>query len=168
MIGIAIPQNASELLNLHLKNITVQHVIKQLENAMSVRPEFLSLPEFKELDCVLKKAYAMLQQFLTYHGAEIIRTIQEKPFILLGRKFVSPKQVASTLSADCPPYLFKLPIHLADPFALLMREAEVKEKFDTQDFKSGLIELQKRFRGNALDEDALRSAVQLALSWVKL
>ena len=162
VIGIAIPQNVSELLNLHLKNVTVQHVIKQLENAMSVRPESLSLPEFKELDCVLKKAYAMLQQFLTYHGAEIIRPIQEKPFILLGRKFVSPKQVAFTLSADCPPYLFKLPIHLADPFALLMREAGVKEKFDTQDFKSGLIELQKRFRGNALDEDALRSAVQLA------
>ena len=162
VIGMTIPQNVRELLNLHLKSVTVQHVIKQLENAMSVRPEALTLPEFEELECVCKNAYITLQQCLTFHGADIISPIQGKSFILLGRKFVSTKQVAFTLHADCSPYLFKLPTQLADPFALLMRAAGVKETFNAEDFKLCLIELHKRFQGNALDEDAFRAAVQLA------
>ncbi|XP_067020991.1 sacsin-like [Acropora muricata] len=162
VLGIAIPQNVSKLLNMHLKSVTVQHVIKQLENAMSVRPEALPQPQFDELECVCKKVYITLQQCLPYHGADVIRPIQGKSFILLGRKFVSAKQVALTLHADCSPYLFKLPTQLADPFASLMRAAGVKEKFDADDFKSSLIELHERFQGNELDEDALRAAVQLA------
>ena len=162
VIGMAIPQSVSKLLNVHLKSITVQHVIKQLENAMSVRPESLTRPQFEELDCVCKKAYITLQQCLTYHGADIISPIQGKSFILLGRKFVSPKQVAFTLYADCSPYHFKLPTQLAEPFAPLMRAAGVKEKFNADDFKSSLIQLHERFQGNELDKDALRAAVQLA------
>ncbi|XP_015767806.1 PREDICTED: sacsin-like [Acropora digitifera] len=162
VIGMAISQNVRELLNFHLKSVTVQHVIKQLQNAMSVRPESLTRPQFEELDCVCTKVYVMLQQFLPFHGADIIRPMQGKSFILLGRSFVSPKQVAFTLYADCSPYLFKLPSQLADSFAPLMRAAGVKEKFDADDFKSSLIELRERFQGNELDEDALRVAVQLA------
>ena len=162
VVGMAIPQKVRELLNLHLKSVTVQHVIKQLENAMSVRPESLTLPEFEELDGVCKNAYVTLQQCLTHHGADIISPIQGKSFILLGRKFVSTKQLAFTLYADCPPYLFKLSTQLADQFASLMRAAGVKEKFNAEDFKLGLIELHKRFQDNELDEDALRCAVQLA------
>ena len=48
VIGMAIPQNVSKLLNMHLKSITVQHVIKQLENAMSVRPDTLTRPQFED------------------------------------------------------------------------------------------------------------------------
>ena len=162
VIGMAFPQNVSELLNLHLKSVTVQQVIKQLENAMSVRPESLTRLQFEELECVCKEAYITLQQRLTDHGMDIISPIQGKSFILLGRKFASAKQLAFTLRADCSPYLFKLPTQLSDLFAPLMRAAGVKEKFNADDFKSGLIQLHKRFQGNELDEDALRAAVQLA------
>ena len=162
IIGMAIPQNVVEQLNLHLKSVTVQHVIKQLEYAMSVRPESLTRPQFEELDCVCKEAYITLQKCLAGYGADVVSPIQGKSFILLERKFVSPKQVAFTLYADCSPYLFKLPTQLADPFAPLMRAAGVKEKFNADDFKSSLIELHKSFQGNELDEDALRAAVQLA------
>ena len=162
VIGMAISQNVSELLNLHLKSVTVQHVMRQLENAMSVRPESLTRTQFEELDCVCKEAYITLQHFLTYHGVDIISPIKGKSFILLGRNFVSAKQVAFTLYADCSPYLFKLPTQLADQFAPLMRAAGVKEEFTADDFKLSLIEVHKRFQGNELDEDGLRAAVQLA------
>ncbi|XP_068722037.1 sacsin-like [Montipora capricornis] len=162
LIGNIFPNNVQELFKPYSRTVTVDHVMEQLENAMSVRPESLSLAEYEELDHVCRNAYEMLQHCLFVHGAGVIGPLQEKRFILVERRFLSAKQISFTLTADCSPYLFKLPIQLAESFAPLMKAAGVRKKFDVEDYISALHEVQKEFKGNVLDEQTLRVAIHLA------
>ena len=161
LTGIFISEPLRRLLHLEMKTVTLKHVMQQLVNAFSARVDCLSSSQFKELDQVCLAAYAILQRCLHVHGSSILEPLREKCFILVGRRFLSAQQVALTLTADCSPYLFKLPQRLTDAFSPLMREAGVKEAFDVQDFISSLNEVKKTFGEHALDEETLKVATNL-------
>ena len=162
LIGNIFPNNVEELFKPYSRTLTVEHVMKQLEHAMSARPESLSLAKYEELDQVCRKAYQTLQQCLSAYGAGVIEPLPEKCFILVERSFLSAKQISFTLTTDCSPYLFKLPNHLAEAFAPLMKAAGVRQKFDVEDFISALREVQKAFEENVLNEETLQVAIHLA------
>ena len=161
LTGIFISKPLKRLLHLETKTFTLEHVMQQLVNAFSARVDCLSSLQYKELDQVCIEAYASLQRFLHVHGCSILEPLRGKSFILVGRRFLSARQVALTLTADCSPYLFKLPQGLTEAFSPLMTAAGVKEAFDAQDFISSLNEVKKTFGAQALDEEALKVATNL-------
>ena len=162
LVGMFISRNVRGLLNLDANRVTLEHVIQQLTTAMSARIESLNSSEYQELIHVCTNVYACLQQSLAIYGDSILESLHGQSFILVGRRFLSAKQVAFSLTADCSPYLFKLPQQLAEAFAPLMKAAGVKKAFDEQDYISSLHEIKALFGENALDEQNLQVATHLA------
>ena len=161
LTGIFISKPLRRLLHLETKTVTLEHVMQQLVNAFSVRVDCLTSSQYKELDQVCTEAYASLQRCLHCHGSSILEPLRGKSFILVGRRFLPAQQVALTLTADCSPYLLKLPQRLTEAFSPLMRAAGVKEAFVVQDFISSLNEVKKTFGEHALDEKTLKVATNL-------
>lgn len=161
LAGIFISKPMRRLLDLETKTITLEHVMQQLDNAFSARVDCLNSSQYKELEQVCIEAYASLQRCLHVHGSSILEPLRGKRFILVGRRFLSAQQVALTLTADCSPYLFKLPQRLTEDFSPMMREAGVKKAFDVQDFISSLNEVKQTFAEHALDEETLKVATNL-------
>ena len=161
LTGIFISKPLRRLLHLEKKTFTLEHVMQQLVNAFSARVDSLSSSQYKELDQVCIEAYASLQRCLHGHGSSILEPLRGKSFILVGRRFLSAQQVALTLTADCSPYLVKLPQRWTEAFPELMRAAGVKEVFDVQDFVSSLNEVKKTFGEHVLDEKTLKVATNL-------
>ena len=163
LVGMVISRHVRGMLNLEKKPVTLQHVIQQLTNALSVGVEVLNSSEYKELNHVCTAAYAFLQEMLSVYGEDILEPLNRESFILVERRFLPAHQVAFTLSFDCRPYLFKLPPHLAEVFGPLMKAAGVKKAFDEQDYISSLFEVKRRFGENVLDEQNLKIATNLAV-----
>ena len=163
LVGVLIQKNVKELLELDEKRATLDHVMQQLQQAMSANVEALNAEEYQELRRVCITAYNYMEQATEKHGAEYKTYLSKESFILVGRRFLSVQHVAFKLSADCSPFLFKLPQHLANTFPKLMKVVGVKEMFDEKDYISSLQEVKKQFGETALDEHNLQVAVQLAV-----
>ena len=163
LVGVSISRNVKKLLKLDTRGVTLEQVIQQLTNAFSVRVDSLNSSEYKELQQVCRETYACLQQSLSDSGDSILEALQGKRFILVGRMFLSAQQVAFSLTADCSPYLFKLPQWIAEWFGLLMKAAGVKMTFVEHDYISSLCDIKRRFGGNTLDEQTLQVATRLAI-----
>ncbi len=163
LTGVFIPRNVQVCLKLDQKHATLNHVMQQLYTAMSTRVELLNAAECGELNQVCTTVYTYLQQ-ATYTCADKCKEyLREISFILVGRRFLSVRQVAFKLTADCSPYLFKLPQHLANAFPDVMKVAGVKDMFDENDYISSLHEVKKQFGETKLDEQNLQVAINLAV-----
>ena len=163
LVGMCISEKVKKLLNLDTKNVTLDHVMYQLINAATARVGSLNLSEYQELTDLCTKIYEFLQQSLSVHRDKILESLHGMSFIIVGRRFLSAKQVAFSLNADCSPYLAKLPQQLAEAFAPLMKAAGVKKVFDEQDYISSLQKVAKLFGKKALDEQNLQVATHLAV-----
>ena len=163
LVGIFIPRNVEVCLKLDQRSVSLDHVIQQLHQAMSVRMTSLSVAEYEELSRVCTEAYAYLQQAMTSYGNSIIECVRGKSFILVGRRFLSARQVAFKLPADCSPYLFQLPQHLANAFGNVMKVAGVKDVFDEKDYVASLHEMKNQFGQVKLDKKNLEVAIHLAV-----
>ena len=163
LVGILISRKVKKLLNLDTRGVTLEQVMQQLTNAFSARVQSLNSSEYKELEQVCTATYACLQQSLSVYGKSILEALRGERFILDGRRFLSAQQVAFSLTADCSPYLFKLPQWIAVCFGPLMKEAGVKLAFVAQDYISCLCDIKSIFEGNALDESTLQVASRLAV-----
>ena len=164
LVGLYIPKKVKELLKLEGKEVTTEQVLKQLEHAISTDISSLHRKRaaYNEVSRVCTEAYCFLQNKLISGASCIKKFLVEKRFILVGKTFLSAKQVAFKMKNDCSPYLQRLPEHFCDDFADIMRAAGVKEQFEAIDFISSLQEVKRRFKERKLDDDTLQVAVNMA------
>ena len=163
LVDLEIPKKVTELLKLRNKDVSIQHVMSQLEEAICIDIDSLDRKGYDEINRVCTEAYIFLQEMMSSHSAEIMQLLVGKKFILVGKKFLSADQVALEINADCSPYLYKLPEHLADSCSDIMKLAGVKEKFEENDFISSLQRVERHFYGRQLDEETLEVTVHMAV-----
>ena len=162
LIGVSVPKQLRSLLHLDEKGITLDHVVQQMTQAVSVKLDLLNTSEYKELRLVCNNLYSCFQDALDYYSDEIIAFLRGINFILVDRSFLSANQVAFTLPVDCSPYLFKITHELALSFTPLLKAAGVKNKFDEQDYISSLLKIKERVGEQPLDYQNLQRATRLA------
>ncbi|KAJ7350102.1 hypothetical protein OS493_038435 [Desmophyllum pertusum] len=163
LVGVFIPSNVKVCMKLNTKHATITHVIQQLYQAMSASVNALNAAEYDQLTDTCAAAYAYLQQAIDTQGAKCMEYLRGKSFILVGKRFLSARQVAFKLTADCSPYLFKLPQQLANAFPKVMKAAGVKQMFDEKDYITSLHEVKKQFGDTQLDKQNLQAAIHLAV-----
>ena len=162
LIGVSVPKQLRSLLHLDEKGITLDHVVQQLTQAVSVKLDLLNTSEYKELRLVCNNLYSCLQDALDHYSDEIIEFLRGIHFILVDKRFLSANQVAFTLPVDCCPYLFQITHELALSFTPLLTAVCVKNKFGEQDYISSLQKIKERVREKPLDYQNLQLATRLA------
>ena len=162
LIGVSVPKQLRILLHLDEKGITLDHVVQQLTQAVSVKLDLLNTSEYKELRLVCNNLYSCLQDALDHYSDEIIAFLGGINFILVDRRFLPANQVAFTLPVDCSPYLFQITHELALSFTPLLKAAGVKNKFGEQDYISSLQKIKERVGKQPLDYQNLQRATRLA------
>jgi len=163
LVGVSIPRKVKEHLGLDKKHATLDHVMQQLQQATSVNVEALNAAEYEELSRVCLAAYKYMEQATENYGVKCKTYLRGMSFILVGRRFLSAQHVAFKLTADCSPFLYELPHHVANGFPKLMKVAGVKQMFDEKDYISSLQEVKKQFGETDLDENHLQVAIRLAV-----
>ena len=163
LAGVDIPTNVIECLKLNRKDVTLYHVIHQLQAATSKTVNSLNSAQYEELSRVCTEAYAGLKKVVEVYGAKHMECLRGMSFILVGNRFLSAGQVAFELTVDCSPFLYKLPQRLAVAFPLVMKAAGVKNTFDENDYILSLQQVKKKFGESKLDEKNLQVAVHLAV-----
>ena len=163
LADLEIPKKVIELLKLRNKGVSIQHVMRQLEEAISTDINSLDRKSYDEVYRVCTEAYSFLQGMMSSYRPEIKEFLVDKKFILVGKRFLPADQVALEIKADCSPYLYKLPERLADSYSDIMKLAGVKEKFEEKDFISSLQRVERQFLDRHLDEQTLEVTVHMAI-----
>ena len=165
LVNLFLPFNVEQFLLLDKQQVTVTHVVTQLDVASSTNVGSLEVSEFEKVKKLCLAAYKYLQKALEDNeiGEEQVKGIfEEKRFILVGGEFVDTNHVAFQLAADCSPHLHQLSDDLKKPFLSLMRSAGVKDAFESNDFISSLEQIMHKFGDTAIDRKNLLVAVNLA------
>ena len=163
LVGISLPRNVEKCLKLDTKDASLSHVTQQIQCAMSTNVDLLNVTKYQEVTCICHEAYKYLNKTVGINGDECIKFLHGKNFILVERRFLSAREVAFELTADCAPYLYKLPQQLTDTFPEMMEAAGVKEVFDKKDYISSLQKIKSQFGETKLDEQTLQVSVNLTL-----
>ena len=168
LVGISLPRNVEKCLKLDTKDASLSHVTQQIQCAMSTNVDLLNVTKYQEVTCICHEAYKYLNKTVGINGDECIKFLHGKNFILVERRFLSAREVAFELTADCAPYLYKLPQQLTDTFPEMMEAAGVKEVFDRKDYISSLQKIKSQFGETKLDEQTLQVSVNLTLQLSKV
>ena len=163
LVGISLPRNVEKCLKLDTKDASLSHVTQQIQCAMSTDVNLLNVTKYQEVTRICHEAYKYLNKTVGINGDECMKFLHGKNFILVERRFLSAKEVAFELTADCAPYLYKLPQQLTDTFPEIMEAAGVKEVFDREDYISSLQKIKSQFEETKLDEQTLQVSVNLTL-----
>ena len=163
LVDLEIPKKVTKLLKLRNKSVSIEQVMSQLEEAICTDVDSLDRKGYEEVNRVCTDAYSFLQEMMSTHSPEIVQLLADKKFILVGKRFLPADQVALETNADCSPYLYKLPEHLADSCSDIMKLAGVKEKFQEKDFISSLQRVEQHFHDRQLDDETLQVAVHMAI-----
>ena len=163
LVDLEIPKEVSELLKLKNKNVSIQHVMSQLEEAIRTDIDSLDRGGYDEVNRVCTEAYSFLQEMMSSHSLEIKQLLVDKKFILVEKRFLPADQVALEINTDCSPYLFKLPEHLADSYSDIMKLAGVKDRFEEKDYISSLQRVERQFHDRQLDEETLEVTIHMAI-----
>ena len=163
LVNLEISRKVNDLLNLQNKEVTIQHVLHQLEGAISTDIHSLDQKGYEEVNRICTEAYSCLQDKMTSFSPEIKELLHKKRFILVGKRFLSADQVALELNTDCSPHLFRLPESLANSYSRIMKLAGVREKFEEKDYISSLQQVQLQFRDKQLDDQSLEVTVNMAI-----
>ena len=162
LVGVYITRDVKALLKLRKKHATLDHVVSQLNVAMSSKIDWAELTAVDEINFLCNAAYSYLQKALESNATAVEELLQGKKIILAGTEFLCANQMAFRLAIDCSPYLYKLPEPLAVAFPKLMKVAGVRENFEEEDFIVSLRQMKKLFSETELDERSLQVAVHLA------
>ena len=168
LVGISLPRNVEKCLKLDTKDASLSHVTQQIQCAMSTDVNLLNVTKYQEVTRICHEAYKYLNKIVRINGDECMKFLHGKNFILVERRFLSAKEVAFELTADCAPYLYKLPQQLTDTFPEMMEAAGVKEVFDKKDYISSLQKIKSQFGETKLDEKTLQVSVNLTLQLSKV
>ena len=163
LVGISLPRNVEKCLKLDTKDASLSHVTQQIQCAMSTNVNLLNVTKYQEVTRICHEAYKYLNKTVGINGDECMQFLHGKNFILVERRFLSAREVAFELTADCAPYLYKLPQQLTDTFPEIMKAAGVKEVFDKEDYISSLQKIKSQFGETKLDEQTLQVSVNLTL-----
>ena len=163
LVGISLPRNVEKCLKLDTKDASLSHVTQQIQCAMSTDVNLLNVTKYQEVTRICHEAYKYLNKIVRINGDECMKFLHGKNFILVEKRFLSAKEVAFELTADCAPYLYKLPQQLTDTFPEIMEAAGVKEVFDREDYISSLQKIKSQFEETKLDEQTLQVSVNLTL-----
>ena len=168
LVGISLPRNVEKCLKLDTKDASLSHVTQQIQCAMSTDVNLLNVTKYQEVTRICHEAYKYLNKIVRINGDECMKFLHGKNFILVERRFLSAREVAFELTADCAPYLYKLPQQLTDTFPEMMEAAGVKEVFDKKDYISSLQKIKSQFGETKLDEKTLQVSVNLTLQLSKV
>ena len=168
LVGISLPRNVEKCLKLDTKDASLSHVTQQIQCAMSTDVNLLNVTKYQEVTRICHEAYKYLNKIVRINGDECMKFLHGKNFILVERRFLSAREVAFELTADCAPYLYKLPQQLTDTFPEIMEAAGVKEVFDREDYISSLQKIKSQFEETKLDEQTLQVSVNLTLQLSKV
>ena len=163
VVDLDIPKKVTELLMLHQKRVTTEHVMKQLSEAISARIETLDRKRLDEVSRVCAEAYSFLQENITNCTSAVEEFLSTKPFILVERRFLFANEVAFEVKTECSPYLHRLPDNLSDSYAKLLRFSGVRRQFEAKDYISSLQKITQKFAETQLDEHTLQVAVNMAI-----
>ena len=163
LVDLDVPSKVSELLKLHERNVTAQHVIKQLEQAISTDLHALDPTSYEEVSRVCTEAYSFLQEDIASCSSSVKNFLCTKRFILVGRRFLSADLLAFEVKTDCSPYLYQLTDSLSDSFAKFLKFCGVRKQFEAKDYISGLRKIKGQFGETKLDERTLHVAVNMAI-----
>ena len=158
-----ISRKVAALLKIADKEVTTEHVMNQLEEAISSNINALNREAYEEVSHICLAAYAFLEDNITTHRSSIKEWLREKRFILLGKTFVPANRVALEVKANCCPFLYRLPDDLSDGCYRIMKLAGVREQFEEKDFIYSLQEVKEQFKTISLNADTLQVAVNLAI-----
>jgi len=164
IIDLEVPQKMRKLLRLEDKKVTAEHVLKQLERAISTKIDTLDRNGYEEVVRVCSEAYSYLQDKMDSLVPSTKQFLLGMKFILLekDKMFTSASRVAFEVSADCSPYLFKLPANLSLRFPKIMKFSGVRKQFEATDYISSLSAIKLQFNTKQLDETTLQVAVNMA------
>ena len=163
VVDLHIPKRVTQLLRLHEKRVTTEHVMKQLSEAISASIGTMDRKSLDEVSRVCTEAYSFLQENIANCTSSVEEFLSTKPFILVGKRFLSADEVAFEVKTDCSPFLNKLPENLSDSYAKLLRFSGVKKQFEAKDYISGLLRIKQQFSETQLDEQTLQVAVNMAI-----
>ena len=163
LVGISLPRNVEKCLKLDTKDASLSHVTQQIQCAMSTDVNLLNVTKYQEVTRICHEAYKYLNKTVRIKGDECMKFLHGKNFILVERRFLSAREVAFELTADCAPYLYKLPQQLTDTFPEILKAAGVKYVFDKEDYISSLQKIKSQFGETKLDEQTLQVSVNLTL-----
>ena len=163
LVDLDVPSKVSELLKLHERNVTAQHVIKQLEQAISTDLLALDPTSYEEVSRVCTEAYSFLQEGIASCSSSVKNFLCTKRFILVGRRFLSADLLAFEVKTDCSPYLYQLTDSLSDSFAKFLKFCGVRKQFEAKDYISGLRKIKGQLGETKLDERTLHVAVNMAI-----
>ena len=157
-----IQKKVKDLLKLEDKEVTKEHVMRQLEQAIAAKTDTLDCNGFEEIRLVCTAAYSFLQNKTANAGSSLEKFLLNKRFVLVGKRFFSANHVAFEAKVDCSPYLNKLPEDLSARYYEIFELGGVRKQFEAKDYISGLQEVQREFGANQLDERTLQVAVNMA------
>ena len=163
VVDLDIPKRVTELLRLLERRVTTEHVIKQLSEAISASISTLDRKSLDEVSRVCTEAYSFLQKNIANCTSSVKEFLSTKPFILVGRRFLSADEVAFEVKTDCSPFLNKLPEPLSDSYAKLLRFSGVRKQFEAKEYISALRKIKQQFAETQLDEQTLQVAVNMAI-----
>ena len=163
VVDLEIPKKVTELLRLHEKRVTTEHVMRQLTEAISASIGKMDRKSLDEVRRVCTEAYSFLQDNMANCTPSVKEFLSTKPFILIERRFLAADEVAFEVKTDCSPYLNKLPETLSDSYAKLLRFSGVRKQFEAKDYISGLQKIKQKFAETQLDEQTLQVAVNMAI-----
>ena len=163
VVDLDIPKKVTELLRLHEKRATAEHVMKQLSEAISTSIGKMDRKSLDEVSRVCTEAYTFLQENIASCTSSVEVFLSKRPFILVGRRFLSADEVVFHVKTDCSPFLNKLPENLSDSYSKLLRFSGVREQFEAKDYISGLLKIKQQFGETQLVDRTLQVAVNMAI-----
>ena len=137
--------------------------MKQLSEAVSTSIGKMDRKSLDEVSRVCTEAYTFLQDNIASCTSSVEGFLSKRPFILVGRRFLSADEVAFHVKTDCSPFLNKLPENLSDSYSKLLRFSGVREQFEAKDYISGLLKIKQQFGETQLVDRTLQVAVNMAI-----
>ena len=164
VVDLDVPKKVRKLLRLEDKRVTPEHVLKQLEGAVSTDINTLDRNGYQEVARICTEAYSYLQDNIDSLVPSEKQFLLERKFILVekDKMFASAARVAFEISADCSPYLLKLPEDFSDRFPKIMKFSGVRNQFEATDYISSLVVIKQQFNEKQLDEITLQVVVNMA------
>ena len=171
-----------DLLGFSNRHPTVQQVIRQLDEAISVN-NASSGKHRKSLESVCKRVYKFFENFIlrTYNygkesqrmirhnqnenkaeSEQLLMKLNERSWLFIGGKFIPTQKVACFWSGNGEPYLYSLPYEYRENYSNLIRMANIKHTFSHTDFIDALKSLQETKTGRPLGNDEIKLAVCFA------
>ena len=166
-----------DLLGFSNRHPTVQQVIRQLDEAISLPDDNNSGKRRKSLESVCKRVYKFFENFIsrtyqrtvvqnqnqsTLEREQLLMKLNERPWLFIHGKFISTPKVACYWSGNGEPYLYSLPFEYLENYRNLINMANVKHTFSHVDFINALKSLQETKAGHPLSNDEIKLSVCFA------